>query len=194
MNSASQSQPDVEGARQLVGDIEKWTAQGWKLGSPVWFPLLCVAVEVLASVPVVNLLDSGNGVSLYYTMVSPLTAVACAWFFVSRRVQAPESRGGLAFLTGMVMLAATLGASWLYRGEWASAIPWLIVGTGLAVFAAAWRSMTTAAVAIVCVATPVIVAIADPEDGYSVVALAVGVTAALAVFVELVRADPARAS
>ncbi|WP_306362881.1 hypothetical protein [Nocardia sp. CC227C] len=194
MNSASQSNPDAEHARQLVDDMEHLTRRGWRLAAPMWFPMLCVAVSTLASVPVAILLDGSNAMGWYWVAVSLASALACGWYFSTRRVQLPDLRGGIVLLAGLGLLVSTQLLVWFYRGEWALVAPWLAVGIGLAVFAAALRSLTTAAVALAGIAGSVIVGLTGPEHGYVLLALVVGVTAALAAMVELVRADSGTAA
>src|SRR5688500_11009160 len=106
MNSASQSNSDAEDARLLLGDMTALTRQGWKLAAPMWFPLLCVAVAVLASVPAALLLNARNGVGWYWLVVSPLTAAVCGWYFVRRPAQLPDVRGVAVLLTGLAMVVA----------------------------------------------------------------------------------------
>lgn len=191
MNSATQSKRDE--ARELLAAAEDWSAAGWRLASPAWFPLLCVAVSVLASVPIALLLDNANGAGIYWLVAAPVCAVASGWFFATRRVQPPAKVGAIALVTGIAMLGANLALAWANRGAWADVIPWLVLGVGLGIFATAWRSISTAAVALTCVLTAVVVAITDPADSYPILAAIIGCAAALAVFVELVRTDPGRA-
>ncbi|MEU8897464.1 hypothetical protein [Nocardia sp. NPDC048505] len=189
MNSASQSYPDSANARKLLGDMETLARHGWKLAAPMWLPLLCVAVTVLASVPAALLLDAHNGAGWYWVVAAPLSAVLCGWYFARRPAQVPAGRGVAALLTGVAMVAATTVAGGLYRGEWAMVAPWLAVAAGLGALAVALRSWATAAVALSTVAVSVAVALAEPADGYAWLALVVGLTAALAAAVELVRAE-----
>ena len=191
MNSASQSSADVDAARVLVADAEMLGSRGWRMASPVWFPLLWASVTVLASVPAALLLDGSNAAGWYWAVMAPVSAVATGWFFETRRAQPPARVGLVVLATGLAMLVATLGVVLLAGGAWDMA-PWLVVGGGFAVFAAAWRSMSTAGFAAVTLVTAVTVAVAEPANGHLVVALVVGVAGALAAMVELVRADPAR--
>lgn len=189
MNSASQSNSDAEAARRLVDDMEQLTKRGWKLAAAMWFPMQCVAVATLASVPAAILLDSDFAMGLYWSIVSPVTAIACGWYFSTRRVQLPDLRGGLVLLTALAMVGSAKLFGWLYHGEWALVAPWLAVGLGLGIFAVALRSFATGAVALVCLTISVIVAVTEPEHGYVLLALTVGVAAALAATVELIRAE-----
>ncbi|MEV6275262.1 hypothetical protein [Nocardia sp. NPDC051832] len=170
------------------------TRRGWKLATPMWFPLLCVAVSVLASVPATLLLESRDGAGWYWVVVSPLTAVVCGWYFVRRPAQLPDVRGVSVLLTGIAMVVAAQVAGWVYRGEWALVAPWLAVGLGLAVFAVALRSAATAAVALATVGVAVVVGVTEPAHGYAWIALVVGLTAAVAAGAELVRAESGPAS
>lgn len=190
MSSASQSEPDVATARRLVGDIEGWKSSGRRLASPVWFPLLCAAITMLASVPASIVLGQGSSAGIYWAVAAPVTAIASGWFFATRRAQPPVATAALTMTVGLALLAATLILVFVYKGAWAEVAPWLAVGTGFGLFAAAWRSITTAVFAAVCVGTSIGVAVADPVNGYAILALAIGLTAALAVFAELVRAVP----
>ncbi|WP_147287224.1 hypothetical protein [Nocardia otitidiscaviarum] len=194
MNSASQSNPGSEQARQLVDDMEHLTRRGWKLAAPMWFPMLCIAVTTLASVPAAILFEGTNAMGWYWVVVSLAAALACGWYFSTRRVQLPDLRGGIVILAALGLLVSTQMLGWFYRGEWALVAPWLAVGIGLAVFAAALRSLTTAAVALASIAVAVVVGITEPEHGYALLALVVGVTAVLAAMVELVRTDAGTAA
>ncbi|MGW0250315.1 hypothetical protein ACWDYH_27180 [Nocardia goodfellowii] len=190
MNSASQSNSDAGDARVLLGDMETLARRGWTLAAPMWFPLLCVAVAVLASVPATSLLDGRNSAGWYWLVVSPLTAVICGWYFARRPAQLPDGRGVAALVTGVAMVISTQFVGWVVAGTWALVAPWLAVGSGLAVFAVALRSMATAAVALAAIGVSVAVAIIQPANGYAWLALVVGLTAAVAAVAELVRADP----
>ena len=189
MNSATQSR---RAARELLAAAEGWSATGWRLASPAWFPLLCIAVSVLASVPIGMLLDSADGAGRYWLVAAPLCAVASGWFFATRGVQPPAKVGAAAVVTGVAMLVANLALAWAFDGAWTAIVPWLVLGVGLGIFATAWRSSTTAGVAAICIGTAVAVAIADPANAYLILASIVGCAAALGVFVELVRADAGR--
>ncbi|WP_194819746.1 hypothetical protein [Nocardia sp. XZ_19_385] len=189
MNSASQSNPGAEDARQLLGNMTTLTQRGWKLAAPMWFPLLCVAVAVLASVPATLLLNARNGVGWYWLVVSPLTAVVCGWYFVRRPAQLPDVRGVAVLITGIAMVVAAEVIGWVYDGAWAMVAPWLAVGLGLAVFAVALRSAATAVVALATIGVSVAVAVIEPEHGYAWIALVVGLTAAVAAVTELMRAE-----
>ncbi|WP_280233762.1 hypothetical protein [Nocardia cyriacigeorgica] len=192
MNSASQSYPDAERARQLVGDLEQLTARGWRIAAAAWFPSLCAAVTILASVPAGILLDGHGGVGLYWLFAVPLAAVATAWYFTTRRVQLPETRGAVLGLAGLLMIAGTLLLGRILDDALAFAAPWLTIGIGFAVFGVAMRAVGPLLVGLVSLAASIIVSVTDPAHAYSILALAVGGTAALAVFAELVRTDPAR--
>lgn len=158
------------------------------MSSPVWFPLLCVAVAVLAAVPAgIVLGESWSG--LYWAVMAPVSAVASGWFFATRRVQPPVKLGVLVLLTGLVMVLATMSLLWFLGGPVAAVGPWLVLGIGLGIFALAWRSVTTALVAVASLVSATAVALADLDDGYALVALVVGLVAAVAVFVELIRDD-----
>ena len=189
MNSASQSKGDVDAARVLVADAAALSMRGWRLASPVWFPLLWTSVAVLASVPAALLLDGSDAAGWYWAVMAPASAIASGWFFSTRRAQPPVRVGLVVLATGLAMLGATTGIVWLADGTWDMA-PWLVVGIGFAIFAAAWRSVSTAVFAAATVATALAVAVVEPANGYLVVALVVGVVAGLAAMVELVRADP----
>lgn len=192
MNSASQSYPDAERARQLVGDIEDLTARGWRMASAAWFPLLCVAVTILASVPAGILLEGRGSVGLYWLFAAPLTAVASGWYFTTGRTQLPEMRGLVLGVTGLAMLTGTLLLGLFIDGDWGFAAPWLTIGIGFAVFGVAMRSATLAVVGAVSFVAAIVVTLTDPADSYAILALAVGATAALATFAELLHTDPAR--
>ncbi|WP_206511906.1 hypothetical protein C5142_12970 [Rhodococcus sp. BGS-1C] len=190
MNSASPSKPSADEARQLVGDIETWSDQGRRMSSPVWFPLLCVAVAVLAAIPAgIVLGESWSG--LYWAVMAPASAVASGWFFATRRVQPPVKLGVVVLVTGVVMLLATMTLLWFVGGPWVAVGPWLVLGIGLGIFALAWRSITIALVAAASAVSATAVALADFDSGYALVALVVGLVAAIAVFVELIRTDTA---
>lgn len=162
------------------------------MSSPVWFPLLCVAVAVLAAVPAgIVLGESRSG--MYWAVMAPATAIASGWFFATRRVQPPVKLGVLVLLTGLVMLLTTMTLLWFVGGPWAAIGPWLVLSIGLGIFALAWRSVTTALVAVASLASATAVALADLDNGYALVALVVGMAAAIAVFVELIRDDPIHA-
>ena len=191
MNSASQSKADAGAARRLLGEVDELTARGRRLASPVWFPQLCAAVAILASVPAGLLLGSEDGAGWYWSVAAPLTAVASGWFFATRRAQPPAAVGALVLATGLLTLAGSLAIVWLGDGSWAMA-PWLVFGVGFGVFAVAWRSQSTAVVSAVTVATALVVAVLAPGNGYLVVALVVGLVAAIAAASELVRAEPGR--
>ncbi|NNH70547.1 hypothetical protein HLB23_11855 [Nocardia uniformis] len=191
MNSASQSYPDAADARQLLGDIERLTARGWRMASPAWFPLLCVAVAVLASVPAGIALEGGSP-GWYWLIVAPLTTIASSWYFLTRRAQIPDTRGVVLGLTGLAMLTGTMLFGALVDGNWAVATPWLVIGIGFGVFSIAMRSIGAAAFSAVTIIAAVTVAITEPAEGYAILAFVVGATAALAAFIEMVRADGAR--
>ncbi|MFF0526867.1 hypothetical protein ACFYT3_00635 [Nocardia amikacinitolerans] len=188
MNSASQSN-SAAGAARLLGDMETLTKRGWALAAPMWFPLLWVTVSVLASVPAALLLDRHNGAQWYWIVVTPVGVVVCAWYFMRRPVQVPDGRGMAVALTSVAMAVTATGIGWVYRGEWAIVAPWLAVGVGLAVLAVALRSAATAAVAAVTMAVSLAVGLIDPAHGYAWLALVVGLAAALAAGVELLRAE-----
>jgi hypothetical protein len=187
MNSASQSKDAVEAARVLVSDADGLSARGWRMASPVWFPLLWTSVSVLASVPAALLLDGANAAGWYWAVMAPVSAVASGWFFATRRAQPPVRIGLVVLVTGLAMLAASAGIVGLAGGTWVMA-PWLVLGAGFAVFAVAWRSASTAVFAGATTATALAVAVVEPDDGYLVVALVVGVVGALTAMVELLRA------
>ncbi|SOE02900.1 hypothetical protein [Blastococcus haudaquaticus] len=192
MNPATNVNGDVEAARRLIGDAEALGERGWRLASPVWFPQIVTALAVLASVPVALLLDQDNGAGWYWTVMTPVAAVASGWFFASRGVRAPDRVGLVVLATGVAMLIGSLLVVRLAAGSWDMA-PWLILGMGFAVFAAAWRSVSTAVIALAVLGAVVAVTLTDAADSYLVLALVVGVVAGGAAVVELVRADPARA-
>ena len=192
MNPATNVNGDVEAARRLVGDAEELEERGWRLASPVWFPQIVTALAVLASVPVALLLDQANGAGWYWTVMTPLAAIASGWFFTSRGARAPERVGLVVLATGLAMLVGSVLVVQLAGGAWHMA-PWLILGTGFAVFAAAWRSVSTAVVALAVLGAVLAVTLTDAANSYLVLALVVGVVAGGAAVTELVRADPARA-
>ncbi|SDE92611.1 hypothetical protein SAMN05660485_02142 [Blastococcus fimeti] len=178
-------------ARSLVSDAEALRTRGWRMASPVWFPLLWTSMTVLASVPAALLLDGANAAGWYWAVMAPVSAVVSGWFFSTRRAQPPVRVGLVVLATGLAMLLASGAIVWLADGSWDMA-PWLVVGAGFAVFAAAWRSASTAVFAAATLGTAVTVSLVDPDDRYLVVALVVGVVGALAALAELVRADPER--
>ncbi|APE34912.1 hypothetical protein BOX37_14225 [Nocardia mangyaensis] len=166
------------------------TRRGWKLATPMWFPLLCVAVTVLASVPVGVLLDSGIGIGWYWLVASPLSAIVSGWYFTRRPTQMPDLRGLAVLFTGMGLLIAVGLIAWLYRGAWSLVAPWLVVGIGLAALAVGMRSLATAVVGGTAIASALVVAIVDPAHGYSWLALIIGLVAAVAAATEMLRIEP----
>lgn len=191
MNSASQSETDVTAARRLLGEVDGLTARGRRLASPVWFAQLSAAIAVLASVPAGLLLDGVDGAGWYWAVAAPATAIASGTYYATRRVQPPAALGVLVLGTGLAMLAGCLAIVWLGNGSWAMA-PWLVVGVGFGAFAVAWRSVSTAVVAGVTVGTALLLAVTEPVDEYLILALVVGLVAAVAAVAELVRAEPGR--
>jgi hypothetical protein len=192
MEPATHVNGDVETARRLVGEADALEERGWRLASPVWFPQIVTALAVLTSVPVALLLDQPNGAGWYWTVMAPVTAIASGWFFASRGARAPERVGLLVLVTGLGMLVGSLLVVRLAGASWDLA-PWFVVGTGFAVFAAAWRSVSTGVVAVAVLGTALSVTVTDAADSYLVLAVVVGVVAGAAGVVELVRADPVRA-
>lgn len=192
MNSASQSERSADTARALVADIERWTGQGRRMAAPAWFALLCVSIAVLAWVPASLLLGSASPV--YWYVVAPLSAVVSGWFFSTRPAQSATRPGLIVLAAGLVMLAGALVLVAVYRGAWADAAPWLVLGAGLGVFAVCWRSVTTGAVAAVTVFSSVVVAAADPDQSQVVLALVVGVTSAVGAVADLVRTVDSRSA
>jgi hypothetical protein len=182
MDSASQSE------RLLIAHVDQLTERGWRMASPVWFPLLCTAVTVLASAPVALLLDRHDGAGLYWLVAAPLSALASAWFFTTRRAEPPPAVGTTVLVTGLLMLALTMTLAWLGGGNWSAVAPWVVVGIGFGVFAVAWRSTTTGAVSAACLLSAVLVGPVDVPYGDLVPVVVIGLTAALATFVELLRA------
>jgi hypothetical protein len=189
MSSASQSEDEVETARALLSDADGLSARGWRLASPVWFPLLWTSLAVLASVPAALLLDGSNAAGWYWAVMAPVSAVVSGWFFATRRAQPPVRSGLVVLVTGLAMLGASAAVVRLADGTWVMA-PWVVLGVGFAVFAAAWRSVSTAVFAGVTLATALAITVVEPQDDYLVVALVVGVVAGLAAMAELLRADP----
>lgn len=185
MNSAWQSNPSDLGG--LLTDVERWDRAGRRLASPVWFVLLCAGASVLASVPVAVLVDGDRGVLVYWSVVAPLSAIASAWYFQTRGAAPPERAGVVILLIGLVMLVSVLAVIWLGSGPGALVTPWVVIGVGFGLFAAAWRSWTVAAVAVASLGTSALVGLADLGQGDVLVALVVGVVAVLGTFVELVR-------
>lgn len=190
MNFASQSMPGPDAARGLVADIDRWSRQGRRLTSPAWFPLLVTAVAILAA-PSAGLLLGGSA-NAYWAVAAPLSAVLTGWFFASRRVQAPAGRGIVVLAAGVVMLAVVLGFVGWFGSDASAAVPWLVIGGGFAVFAVAWRSLTTGVFAAIVVITTVVVAVAGWDTGDLILSLTIGFSAAAAALVDLVRADQGR--
>jgi hypothetical protein len=182
MDSASQSE------RDLLAHVDELSDRGWRMASPVWFPLLCTAVTVLASAPIALLLDRDNGAGLYWTVAGPLSAVASAWFFTTRRAEPPPAVGAAVLAAGLLMLALTLTLAWFDVGGWSTVAPWVVVGIGFGVFAVAWRSATTGAVSAACLLSAALVGPIDVGYGDLVPVVVIGLTAAAATFVELLRA------
>lgn len=183
MDSASQS----ESTRELLDDVTRLSRQGWRRASPAWFALLLVSTTVLAAVPVTLLLGTDGGP--YWLVAGPTSAVLAGWFFATRRAQPPQRVGLVVLGTGCALLLVAVGLAWWGGGGWAAALPWLAVGAGFGVFAAAWRSAPTAVFAGVTVLGSLAVGVAAPEQGDLVLVLVVGLTAAAAALVDLVRAD-----
>ncbi|NLU82325.1 hypothetical protein [Rhodococcus sp. HNM0569] len=187
MNSASQSEPSAAAARALTADIAQWSRQGRRMATPSWFVLLCVSISILAWIPASLLL--GDASHLYWYAVAPLSALVSGWYYATRPAQPAAWPGLVGIATGAVMLVAVLAIVAFVRGDWADAGPWLVLGSGLGVFASSWRSPTLGAVAAATLTTVAVVAVTDPAQGQAILALVVGVAAALGAAVDLVRAE-----
>lgn len=187
MNSASQS----ESSRELLGDLTRLSREGWRRASPAWFPLLVASITVLASVPVALLLGQANGAAGYWLVAGPVSAAVSGWFFGTRRVQPPFRVGLVVLAAGSAMLLLVLGFVVLGLVWWggAAVAPWLAVGAGFGIFAAAWRSVPTAVFAGVTVLVALGVGVVAPVAGDLLLVAVVGVTAGVAAIVDLVRAD-----
>lgn len=178
----------------LLDDVERWDRAGRRMASPVWFALLCVGATVLASVPAALLIDSSNGLVLYWSVIAPLTAVASGWYFQTRGAHPPERAGIVVLLAGVSMLAGVLALVWFGSGSFAHVTPWIVLGAGFGLFALAWRSWTAGAVAASSLVTSAIVGITDLDKGEVLLALVVGLVAIVGTFVELVRESPVPAA
>lgn len=179
-------------AREILDDAARLSREGWRRASPAWFPLLLVSITTLAAVPVALLLGLPNGAGAYWLVAGPVSAVVSGWFFATRRAQPPERVGLVVLATGCALLLAVLGLAWWGGGGWAAAAPWLVVGVAFGIFAAAWRSVSTAVFAGVTVLAGAAVGTFVPAQGDLLLVLVVGGTAAVAAVVDLVRADGGR--
>lgn len=97
--------------------------------------------------------------------------------------------GLVVLVTGVVLLLAVVGLAWWGVGGWAAVAPWVVVGVGFGIFAAAWRSVPTAVFAGVTLLATLIVATLAPPEGDLVLVLVVGVTAGVAAAVDLVHTE-----
>jgi hypothetical protein len=188
MNSASQSQPDVETARQMLQDSEELTRSGWRMASPAWFPLILVSMTVLASVPVALLLDRPNGAAVYWVVAGPLAAIASGWFFATLPAQPPTGAGMVVLATGAALLAGTLWLAFFGPQGWSVSAPWIVVGIAFGIFAAAWRSVPTGAFAVVSLLAGIGFALAPVPRADIILAVVIGLAAGTAALVDLVQA------
>lgn len=135
---------------------------------------------------------AGNSAS-YRAVMTPVTDIASGWYFSTRKVHLPVKVGAATPRTGTVTLAATLALAFVLDGHWAAAGPWLVLRAGLGIFALAWNSVATTVVAVASLMSTTLVAPTEPATGYVILTLSVGMAAAIAVFVELVRGGTPRA-
>ncbi len=184
MNSASQS--ESVRAAAVLAEADRLTRQGRRLASPTWFALLCVATTVLAAVPFALLVGDGVGQPVYWTVAGTVSAAACAWFYQTRDARVPERVGLPVLGIGAAMLIGSVAVVWIGSGD-LLLVPWAVLSAGLGLLALAWRSWAAGVVCAAGLLTLAVVGPADFDRAEIVLALVIGITAALAVFVELVR-------
>jgi hypothetical protein len=168
---------DTQGARELIGNVERVRRRSRARSSTMWFPLLVFGAASLVSAGVV-LLYGGDALGPYWSVAGPVGGVATAVHAMRRgRSVGVETRWGPYVAVGVMVLAGTLvlGAGGAMTGRpMVSAVgPPLVVSAGYLAFARLERSRLLGWLAIALAALAVLLPLAGAEAELTAAALAV---------------------
>lgn len=140
---------------------------------PAWFPLVVFGLIGLASIPFLRIGD-GVGIALFWLVCGPAGGIATSRYYTKRAVTLGAGVRGRAYCALGVALFI---AAWVAGSVTESAAaPMLAVAIGYLGFAWLERSWPTGVVALLLGVAAVVVAVADPENGDIILALAFGLS------------------
>jgi len=190
-NSPTQSYaPEPGEASGLLAELRHLEHQSRSMLTAVWFPLLVGGIVSLASGPAIVLIDRAAAPAYYWAVGGPVIGLACAAFYCTRRVQPPAGLAVAAVITAVVMAAGALLFGTLSSGDLREAAPFVMIGLGLGVFGALYRSPLVVAVGAVHVGLAVYLGVATPAEPEMVAALVTGLAGCAAGLASLLRSQP----